>query len=103
MSNTPRNAADQGQDRVDRGQRVATRETHFTEAHDGKERARFVGPVERPLPQDMQGVSPGKAPTVEDVAEPAPTASAWEALERDETRPAEDRKGRDPASTRRKG
>ncbi len=103
MSNTPRHSADQGLDRVDRGQRVATRETHFTDGHDGKERTRFVKPMDRHLPQDMQGVSPGKPATVEDVVEPEPTASAWEALERDETQPAQDRKGRDPASTLRKG
>ena len=66
---------------VDRGQRVF-RETRFETGADGKHVARFVRPVRGMLPADVHG-APGEtgAPaTVEDVVEPADTASAWEAV-----------------------
>jgi hypothetical protein len=75
----PLPSADEGLDRVDRGQRVR-RETVIGSCHDGKERAYFAMPMRGVLPADM--TNGDSAPvTVEDVVELAPTSSSWEALE----------------------
>jgi hypothetical protein len=79
----PQAAADQGLDRVDRGQRVA-REAHLTDGHDGKERARFVRPKTGELPADMAGAGAAAPRTVEDAVEAPPSASSWEAREEDD-------------------
>jgi hypothetical protein len=79
----PREAADEGLGRVDRGQRVA-REAELTKGWDGKERARFVRRKQGELPPDTAGIDSAAPVTVESVVESPPSASAWEALEDDE-------------------
>ena len=77
----PQAAADEGLDRVDRGQRVAG-EAALGKGHDGKERALFARPKRAgELPADLAGPEQPAPVTVEDVVEVAPSASAWEALE----------------------
>lgn len=79
----PKAAADEGLDRVDRGERIL-KESQLIQTHDGKERAIFVQPKEGELPPDTAGVD-GPAPvTTEDVVQAPPSASAWEALEDEE-------------------
>ena len=78
----PKAAADEGQDRVDRGQRIA-RESQLIQTHDGKERAIFVQPKQGELPPDTAGVDGPSPVTTEDVVQAPPTASAWEAIEED--------------------
>ena len=95
---TPTNAG-----KVDRGQRVAG-ETRFVDAHDGKQRVRFVRPKRGDLPADMHDGGARSAPvTTEDVVETPLRASSWEAIEDDAGDPATpDRRGRDPARTQAK-
>jgi len=97
---SPDRSADAGLDRVDRGQRVAG-ETRMVEAHDGKERARFVWPVRGALPADMNdGGATATPATTEDVVETPPNASSWEAIEDDADEAATPaRRGRDSART----
>ncbi len=78
----PKAAADEGLDRVDRGQRVA-REAELTQGWDGKERARFVRRKRGELTPDTAGIDQSAPVTVESVVESPPSASSWEALEED--------------------
>ena len=81
ITTPPRAAADEGLDRVDRGQRVAGEAT-LGKGHDGKERALFARPKQvGQLPADLADPEQPAPVTVEDVVEVAPSASAWEALE----------------------
>jgi hypothetical protein len=92
-----------GAGKVDRGHRVAG-ETRVVDAHDGKQRARFVRPKRGDLPADMNDGGAKAAPvTTEDVVETPPRASSWEAIE-DDAGDCEtpDRRGRDPAETQAK-
>jgi len=100
---SPDRSADAGPGKVDRGQRVSS-ETDMVDAHDGKERTRFVRPKRGDLPADMNDGGAKSAPaTTEDVVEAPPTAASWEAIEDDAGDPATpDRRGRDPAKTQAK-
>jgi hypothetical protein len=99
----PYKSADEGLDKVDRGQRVAG-ETDMVYGKDGKARARFVRPKRGDLPADMDDGGAKAAPvTTESVMQTPPRASSWEAIEDDAGDPATpDRKGRDPARTQSK-
>ncbi|HEY1426597.1 MAG TPA: hypothetical protein VGF50_08000 [Caulobacteraceae bacterium] len=76
----PKAAADEGLDRVDRGERILS-ESQLIEGHDGKQRAIFVQPKKGELPPDVAGVDQAAPVTTEDVVQAPPSASAWEALE----------------------
>jgi hypothetical protein len=100
---SPDPSADEGLDKVDRGQRVVG-ETDLVYGRDGKERARHVRPKRGDLPADMNDGGPTATPkTTEDAVETPPRASSWEAIEDDAGDPATpDRRGRDPAETQAK-
>jgi hypothetical protein len=76
----PPGSADEGLDKVDRGQRIR-REVQIQTGHDGKERANFALPRVRDLEPDTDSESETTPVTVESVVEVPETASAWEALE----------------------
>ena len=71
----PKAAADEGLDRVDRGQRVAG-EARLTKGWDGKERAQFALPKHGELPPDTAGIDSAAPVTVESVVESARQALA---------------------------
>lgn len=76
----PKAAADEGLDRVDRGERIL-KESKLIQTHDGKERAIFVQPKVGELPPDTAGIDQAAPVTTEDVVQAPPVASAWEAIE----------------------
>lgn len=76
----PKAAADEGLDRVDRGERIL-KESQLIQTHDGKERAIFVQPKKGELPPDTAGIDQAAPVTTEDVVQAPPVASAWEAIE----------------------